>query len=83
MGWEKTDVEGKVMWERNDGVRLPTGAAIAEFEKNEFPTRPTFPSDTGGDDDGFSENVEPLSPVGCMVVLSALVYLVVGWLMYG
>lgn len=34
MGWHKTDVEGRVMWESPDGQRVADPADIPEFRKH-------------------------------------------------
>lgn len=35
MGWHKTHAEGKVMWEREDGMRVDSTQAIEAIEKAE------------------------------------------------
>ena len=75
MGWLKTDVEGRVMWERSDGVRVRCSDDIeaieaAEekaFERTRIRALPRY-------DFEIEEEIEyePLCFVGRMVVLGLI-----------
>ena len=78
MSWHKTDVEGKVMWERSDGVRLSRTEDIDALERAETESlkkRTPHPRFTFEKDDGYEE--EPFGIVGQTILLVLIVSLMI------
>ncbi len=75
MGWNKTSVEGKVMWEDSGGVRVSSTEEVDAIEKSrKLPPPRNFMVDFPDNDEEEVIDGE-LGPVGMCVVIGIMVIL--------
>lgn len=81
MSWLKTEQEGKIMWERSDGMRVSSHEqieAIEKFESTQYKNR--LDNFRWIDDDPPEEPVEPMSKGQALFVLVLIIALILTFL---
>lgn len=87
MSWQRTEIEGRDVWQREDGVTLPSWDAVEAFEKweaNSFETalKQVRQRQASEEETQEEENLEPLTRqdiLFAIVLIAAL--LGVAWIL--